>query len=70
MAEERTPPTTGFLFWVAIAGFMLVAAYWVYLILFPLGPLERTIRDDRSNGSHDPPAVWFAYTPDRKGAHP
>lgn len=28
------------------------------------------VRDDRPSGSQDPPAVWFAYTPDRKGAHP
>ena len=27
------------------------------------------VRDDRPCGSQDPPAVWFAYTPDRKGAH-
>ncbi|NEX64923.1 IS66 family transposase [Noviherbaspirillum galbum] len=27
------------------------------------------VRDDRPSGSQDPPAVWFAYTPDRKGAH-
>jgi transposase len=28
------------------------------------------VRDDRDSGGHDPPAVWFAYSPDRKGAHP
>lgn len=28
------------------------------------------VRDDRPCGSQAPPAVWFAYTPDRKGAHP
>jgi transposase len=28
------------------------------------------VRDDRGAGSKDPPAVWFAYSPDRKGAHP
>lgn len=28
------------------------------------------VRDNRPSGSQDPPAVWFAYTPDRKGAHP
>jgi transposase len=28
------------------------------------------VRDDRPAGSADPPAVWFAYTPDRKGIHP
>ncbi|WP_211475182.1 IS66 family transposase [Collimonas humicola] len=28
------------------------------------------VRDDRSSGSIEPPAVWFAYTPDRKGIHP
>jgi transposase len=28
------------------------------------------VRDDRSSGSTEPAAVWFAYTPDRKGIHP
>src|SRR5487761_2532935 len=28
------------------------------------------VRDDRPAGSHDPPAVWYRYSPDRKGAHP
>lgn len=28
------------------------------------------VRDDRPSGSQDRPAVWFAYTPDREGAHP
>lgn len=28
------------------------------------------VRDDRPSGSHTPPAVWFAYTPDRRGIHP
>ena len=27
------------------------------------------VRDDRPSGSSVPPAVWFAYTPDRKGMH-
>src|ERR1700752_949562 len=27
-------------------------------------------RDDRPAGDQTPPAVWFAYTPDRKGEHP
>ena len=27
------------------------------------------VRDDRPAGSTEPPAVWFAYTPDRKGIH-
>ncbi|HIH3517695.1 TPA: IS66 family transposase, partial [Escherichia coli] len=34
------------------------ARLWVY------------IRDDRNAGSQMPPAVWFAYSPDRKGIHP
>ncbi|MGD7196133.1 IS66 family transposase [Ralstonia pseudosolanacearum] len=34
------------------------ARLWVY------------VRDDRSSGSADAPAVWFAYTPDRRGEHP
>lgn len=28
------------------------------------------VRDDRSAGDPTPAAVWFAYTPDRKGIHP
>lgn len=34
------------------------ARLWVY------------VRDDRNAGSQLPPAVWFAYSPDRKGIHP
>ncbi|MDQ0627628.1 UNVERIFIED_ORG: transposase IS166 family protein [Pantoea agglomerans] len=34
------------------------ARLWVY------------VRDDRNAGSQLPPAVWFAYPPDRKGVHP
>jgi transposase len=28
------------------------------------------VRDDRPAGNDDPPAVWFAYSEDRKGHHP
>jgi len=28
------------------------------------------VRDDRPAGSGDAPAVWFAYSPDRKSEHP
>jgi transposase len=28
------------------------------------------VRDDRASASAVPPAVWFAYSPDRKGIHP
>ena len=28
------------------------------------------MRDDRPWGDQSPPAVWYAYTPDRKGEHP
>jgi hypothetical protein len=28
------------------------------------------VRDDRSSGDTAAPAVWFAYSPDRKGEHP
>src|SRR5471032_1441878 len=28
------------------------------------------VRDDRPAGVETPPAVWFAYSPDRKGEHP
>ncbi len=34
------------------------------------GRLWTYVRDDRPAGSSEPPAVWFAYTPDRKGVHP
>jgi transposase len=34
------------------------------------GRLWTYVRDDRPSGSGDPPAVWFAYSPDRKGEHP
>src|SRR5881398_640057 len=28
------------------------------------------VRDDRASADTSPAAVWFAYTPDRKGIHP
>lgn len=28
------------------------------------------VRDDRNAGSSEPPAVWFAYSPDHQGKHP
>jgi transposase len=34
------------------------------------GRLWTYVRDDRPSGDETPPAVWFAYTPDRKGEHP
>ena len=34
------------------------------------GRLWTYVRDDRPAGDSSPPAVWFAYTPDRKGEHP
>ncbi len=34
------------------------------------GRLWTYVRDDRPSGSIDAPAVWFAYSPDRKGNHP
>jgi transposase len=34
------------------------------------GRLWTYVRDDRPAGSTDPPAVWFAYSPDRKAEHP
>ncbi len=34
------------------------------------GRLWTYVRDDRPAASTVPPAVWFAYTPDRKGEHP
>ncbi|CAJ0783648.1 IS66 family transposase [Ralstonia chuxiongensis] len=34
------------------------------------GRLWVYVRDDRNSGDKTPPAVWFSYTPDRKGIHP
>lgn len=34
------------------------------------GRLWTYVRDDRPAGSSDAAAVWFAYSPDRKGEHP
>ncbi|MEN3262704.1 IS66 family transposase [Sodalis endosymbiont of Spalangia cameroni] len=34
------------------------------------GRLWVYVRDDRNSGSSMPPAVWFAYSADRKGVHP
>ena len=34
------------------------------------GRLWTYVRDDRPAGDSTPAAVWFAYTPDRKGEHP
>lgn len=34
------------------------------------GRLWTYVRDDRPAASTVPPAVWFGYTPDRKGEHP
>jgi hypothetical protein len=34
------------------------------------GRLWTYVRDDRASGDTAPPAVWFAYSPDRKGEHP
>jgi transposase len=34
------------------------------------GRLWTYVRDDRASGDTTPPAVWFAYSPDRKARHP
>src|SRR6201987_3745439 len=34
------------------------------------GRLWTYVRDDRPAGDPTPPAVWFCYSPDRKGEHP
>jgi len=34
------------------------------------GRLWTYVRDDRPAGDSAPAAVWFAYSPDRKGEHP
>ena len=35
-----------------------------------MGRLWGYLKDDRPAGNSAPPAVWFAYTPDRKGKWP
>src|SRR5207237_9300083 len=35
-----------------------------------IGRLWTYVRDDRPAGSAESPAVWFAYSPDRKSARP
>jgi transposase len=35
-----------------------------------IGRLWTYVRDGRPSGDATPPAVWFAYSPDRKGEHP
>jgi transposase len=35
-----------------------------------IGRLWTYVRDDRPAGDNAAPAVWFAYSPDRKGEHP
>jgi len=35
-----------------------------------LGRLWTYVRDDRPASDSTPPAVWFAYSPDRRGEHP
>jgi transposase len=35
-----------------------------------MGRLWTYVRDDRPAADTTPPAVWFCYTPDRKGEHP
>ena len=34
------------------------------------GRLRAYVRDDRPAAGPDPPAVWYRYSPDRKGEHP
>lgn len=34
------------------------------------GRIWTYVRDSRNAGSSDPPAAWFAYSPDRQGKHP
>lgn len=34
------------------------------------GRLQVYVRDDRSSASEEPAAVWFTYSPDRRGEHP
>lgn len=34
------------------------------------GRIWTYVRDDQNAGSSDPPAAWFAFSPDRQGKHP
>lgn len=34
------------------------------------GYIWTNVRDDRNAGSPEPPAIWFAYSPDHQGKHP
>ena len=67
---------------VAALGRYTLAAAKVHADDTPVGVLDpgrgRTktgrlwvyVRDDRPAASQDPPAVWFQYSPDRRGEHP
>jgi transposase len=50
--------TFRFLYWLLGNGKTKTGRLWTY------------VRDDRPAGSSESPAVWFAYSPDRKSEHP
>src|SRR5437588_5176634 len=52
------PMTHRFLCWPLETAKTKTARLWTY------------VRDDRPSGSAEAPAVWFAYSPDRKSEHP
>lgn len=59
-----------------LAGYKLHADDTPVPVLAPGSGKTRTerlwtyVRDDRPSGDETPPAVWFAYSPDRQGIHP
>ncbi|WP_028221468.1 IS66 family transposase [Paraburkholderia oxyphila] len=74
--EELLRPLTDAVRRYVMATFKLHADDTPIPVLAPGNRKTRTgrlwvyVRDDRRSGSRDPAAVWFAYSPDRKGIHP
>lgn len=74
--EELCRPLTEALRRYVMASFKLHADDTPIPVLAPGNRKTRTgrlwvyVRDDSRSGSTEPAAVWFAYSPDRKGIHP
>lgn len=51
-------------------GAILYNVQWMSRKLKELQEKGLYVRDDRYSADMTPPAVWFAYTADRKGIHP
>lgn len=75
-SEELLDPLVAALGRYALAGAKVHADDTPVPVLSPglgktkTGRLWVYVRDDRPAGSPDAPAVWFRYSPDRKGEHP